>query len=183
VSSTKNWISNKWIHRFLFYVLISIIVWNKHYLLLMHSIFFYISFESLNQNANYLSLKRHDLYNWIFIFFLAFITWVRTRSFPFSESIEFHLNTAEHLFFAITVCVLVTVYLQLFGVLKANTIQNLVLVLVVFNLIGVVNEWVQNYFREVEVFTLDQSNIKDIVINAIGSVLFLIGSIDYKLRK
>jgi len=82
-----------------------------------------------------------------------------------------------------TICVLVSVYLQLFGILKEDSILNLVLVLVVFNCIGVVNEYVQNYFRQIEVFTLDQNNIKDIMINAIGSVLFLIGSIDYKLKK
>lgn len=176
-------VSIKNIQRGVFWVLISVIIFGKHYSLLMYSIVFYISFEYLNQNNNYLTLKKHNYYNWIFVLFLAFIVWVRTRTYAFSESLEFHLNTIEHLFFALTICVLVSVYLQLFGVLKENSFRNLVLVLVVFNCIGVVNEYVQNYFRQLEVFALDQNNIKDIMINAIGSVLFLIGSIDYKLKK
>lgn len=181
--NSKNWVSNKRIQRLLFYSLIGVVVLNEHYMMLMYSGVFYISFEYLNQNNNYLALKKHNYYNWIFILFLAFIVWVRTRSFSFSEPIEFHLNTVEHLFFAITICILITVYLQLFGILKENSIRNLFLVLVVFNCIGVVNEWVQNYFRQVEVFTLDQSNIKDIVINLIGSALFFMGSVEYKLKK
>lgn len=179
----KNWISNKRIQRLLFYGFIGVVVWNKHYMLLMYSIVFYISFEFLNQNAKYTALKKHNVYNWIFIFFLVFIVWVRTRTYAFSESVEYHLNTVEHLFFAVTICILVTVYLQLFGILKENSILNLVLVLVVFNCIGVVNEWVQNYFKQVSVFTLDQSNRKDIVINLIGSTLFFLGSVEYKLKK
>lgn len=149
----------------------------------MYSGVFYISFEYLNQNNNYLTLKKHNYYNWIFVLFLAFIVWVRTRTYAFSESVEYHLNTIEHLLFAITICILVTVYMQLFRILKENSFRNLVLVLIVFNCIGVVNEYVQNYFRQIEVFTLDQNNLKDIMINAIGSVLFLIGSIEYKLKK
>jgi hypothetical protein len=171
------------IQRSIFWVLIIIIIYCKHYILLMYSSVFYFSFEFLNHYGKYLKSQQCNRNNWIFILFLAFIVWVRTRAYVFSESVEFHLNTVEHLFFAITVCVLVTVYLQLFGVLKENSIRNLVLVLVVFNLIGLVNEWVQNYFRQVEVFTLDQSNIKDIVINLIGSALFFLGSVEYKLKK
>lgn len=176
-------ILRKNIQRGVFWFLISVIIFGKHYLLLMYSSLFYISFEYLNQNDNYLALKKHNVYNWIFILFLAFIVWVRTRSFSFSESTEFHLNSAEHLFFAITICILVTVYLQIFGILKKNSIRNLLLVLVVFNCIGVVNEYVQNYFRHLEVFILDQNNRKDILINLIGSTLFFMGSIEYKLKK
>lgn len=181
--NSKNGFSNKRIQRLLFYCLIGVVVWNRHYMLLMYSGVFYISFEYLNQNNNYLTLKKHNYYNWIFILFLTFIVWVRTRTYLFSESVEYHLNTFEHLFFALTICVLVRVYLQLFGILRANTVRTLALVLVIFNCIGVVNEWVQNYFRQVDVFALDQSNIKDILINLLGSILFFLGSIEYKLKK
>lgn len=88
-------VSRKNIQRGVFWVLISVIVFGKHYSLLMYSSLFYISFEYLNQNNNYLALKKHNYYNCIFLLFLAFIFWVRTRTYEFSESIEFHLNSAE----------------------------------------------------------------------------------------
>lgn len=173
----KNRISNKSIQRLLFFSLILAIVWNQHYFLLMYSGVFYLSFEYLNRNNWYLESKNHDYYNWFFVVFLAFIVWVRTRSFQFSELVELHLNTLEHLLFSFVICLLIALYLSVFGVCKEKRISKAVLVFIVFNCIGLMNESVQNHFRLLDVFTFDQNNLKDVLINLIGSSVFLIGSI------
>ena len=179
----KNLFVNKSIQRVLFYGLIVVVILNRHYMLLMYSFVFYGSFEYLNQNNRYTELIKHNQYNWIFLLFLAFIVWVRTRSYTFSQSVEFHLNTMEHIFFALTICLLLSVYVQLFGVFKENKTKNVFLVCVAFNLIGLLNEFVQNYFRLTHFSTLELSNIKDVLVNLIGSSLFLIFSIQYKFKK
>ncbi len=176
-------VSNKNTLRIAFLILFLIIVYCKHYMLLMYSSVFYISFEYLNQNEKYLKSRYYSWNNWISVFFLAFIVWVRTRPYQFSESSEYHLNTIEHIFFALTISLLLSVYLQLFGVFKENKIKNSILVFVAFNLIGLLNEFVQNYFRLTHFFTFEHSNIKDLTVNLIGSSLFLIFSIHYKFKK
>ncbi len=179
----KNLFLNKSIQRVLFYGLIVVVILNRNYMLLMYSFVFYISFEYLNQNNRYTALRKHNQYNWIFLFFLVFIVWVRTRLYHFSQAAEFHLNTMEHIFFALTICLLLSVYVQLFGVFKENRTKNLIFVCVAFNLIGLLNEFVQNYFRLTHFFTLELSNVKDVLVNLIGSSLFLIFSIQYKFIK
>ena len=44
------------------------------------------------------------------------------------------------------------------------------------------NEYFQNFYSQTQLFNLKENDIKDIFINFIGSTLFLIKSIFYKIK-
>lgn len=175
---------SKNIQRSIFVFLTVLIIIFRKYFLLFYAGIFYASFEYLNQNEKYSALKRHHSYNWLFIAFLAFIVVVRIRLFHDSETIEYHLNTLEHLFFAIIICLVINVYFLIFNIMQKNAVLKIMSVFVVFNLIGIVNEYFQNYFQpENQFYILKENNLKDIVINLLGSTFFLLASVNYKFKK
>lgn len=170
--------------RLLFLFLTALIIIFQKYFLLFYIAVFYASFEFLNQNRKYNALKRRHIYNWLFIAFLAFVVLVRIEVFYSSKTTEYHLNTLEHLFFAIIICLIINIYFVIFAVFQKNTIIKLLSVFLIFNLIGLINEYFQNYFQPGNYFyLLKGNNIKDITINLLGSTIFSLASINYKLKK
>lgn len=174
--STKN--SQKLFFLLLFIAIILI----KVYFLLIYAALFFISFLYLNSNEKYQKLEHYKFYNWIFIVFLSFIVLVRSNLFNFAEQIKYNLNTIEHLFFAFILCLLLSIYMQLFNLIFKKYLVRMLVIFILFNFIGLLNEYFQNFYSQTQLFNLKENDIKDIFINFIGSTLFLITSIFYKIK-
>lgn len=165
--------SQKNSQRLLFVFLFLLIIIIKVYVLLVYGMLFYLSYEYLNSNKNYLKIHNHTIYNWLFPGFIMFVVLVRSKWFFISESIDYHLNTLEHLFFACVLCLTLRIYFKIFN-LNVLWINSLLLVFIVFNLIGLANEYFQNFFQPTNILLLEKGDIKDIYVNLAGSVLYLV---------
>jgi len=150
--------------------------------LLIYEVLFYFSFEYLNSNSNYLKIKLHKFYNWLFLSFMSFIVFVRMDMFSFSTTTNYHLNSAEHLLFAFVICLTLYIYMQIFNLISSQFYLNLLIVFIAFNGIGLLNEFFQNFYQQKTIFYLKETNIKDIIINGIGSSLVVILSLFYKFK-
>ncbi len=164
-------LSQKNIQRFLFGALFVTILIIKVYFLLLYAAVFYLSYEYLNSNKSYLANTRQTFYNWLFIFFLLFVVLVRSKWFFNSPNMNYNLNIAEHFFFAFIVCLTLSIYFQILTY-KNIRLKSLLLIVLVFNIIGLLNECFQNFFQSKALFILEQEDLKDIVVNIGGSVLY-----------
>jgi hypothetical protein len=171
------------IQRILFLTLSAAFIFGKVYVLLVYVSIYYLSFEYLNSNKKYLKISAHKIYNWFFIAYLAFIVFVRARFFTFTGSIEYNLNTAEHLFFAFLICQTLLIYMQLFSLLPENDLLQLLTVFLLLNFIGIINEYFQNFYHHLPIFYLEPDDLKDLTINLIGSSLFVTVSVILKRKK
>lgn len=178
-----NFLSSKNFQRLLFLTFFGAIILIKTKILLLYEIVFFASYEYLNSNKNYLQLQLHCYYNWFFLFFLGFIILVRADLFNFSDEIAYHLNSVEHLFFSFLICLLLSVYITLFTVFANHKVVKLLFIFIAFNLIGLLNEYFQNYFQDSEVFLLKENDSKDMVINLLGSILFIIFASVFRIKK
>lgn len=162
------------LQRILFFLLCAAFLLGKVYILLAYVSVYYLSFEYLNSNKKYLEIPQHKIYNWLFIAYLAFIVLVRARLFHFSEAVNFHLNTAEHLFFTFLICQTISIYMQILGLKSNNQLLKLIKIFAILNLIGLLNEYFQNFYHHLPVFSLEENDIKDLIVNFIGSLLFVV---------
>jgi hypothetical protein len=134
---------------------------------------FYLSYEYLNSNKKYIAMRNHSIYNWLFLWFILFVILVRSKWFFISLSIDYHLNTVEHLFFAFVLCLSLSIYFQIFK-LVTIPLKRMLVVFISFNLIGLMNEYFQNFYQGTTVSFLDKTDIKDIYVNLVGSLLYVI---------
>jgi VanZ family protein len=72
--------------------------------------------------------------------------------------------------------------MQIFNLISSKFYLNLLVVFVAFNVIGFLNEYFQNFYQQQPIFNLKETNIKDIIINVIGSSLVVILSLFYKFK-
>jgi hypothetical protein len=165
-------LSQKNIQRLLFIFLFLLIFVIKNNVLFVYEALFYISYEYLNSNKKYLEIRNHTIYNWLFIGFLMFVILVRSKWFFISESVDYHLNTVEHLFFSGIVCLILRIYFQIFN-FNLLWIKSLLLAFIAFNFIGLINEYFQNFFQQTPILLLEEGDVKDIYVNLAGSVLYL----------
>lgn len=177
-----NHLSTKNSQKLFFLLLFIAIILIKVYFLLIYAALFFISFLYLNSNEKYQKLEYYKFYNWIFIVFLSFIVLVRSNLFNFAKQIKYNLNTIEHLFFAFILCLLLSIYMQLFNLIFKKYLVKMLVIFILFNFIGLLNEYFQNFYSQTQLFNLKENDIKDIFINFIGSTLFLITSIFYKIK-
>ncbi len=161
------------IQRLFFALLFLTIIFIELPTLLVYEALFYLSYEYLNSNKSYLAIRNHIIYNWLFLTFLSFIILVRSKCFFVSESFDYHLNTIEHLFFACIICLILSIYFKIFN-LNISRIKSLLLVFGIFNLIGLVNEYLQNLFQQTPFLRLEKGDVKDIYVNLAGSGLYLV---------
>jgi hypothetical protein len=170
-------LTTKNIQRLLFLLLFVAAILIKMYMLLASEILYYLSFEYLNSNKKYLRMPSHQRYNWFFISFVLFVVMVRADLFGFSDRVDYHINTVEHLFFSAVMCLMVLVYLQLFKMVSKQPLLKLTVVFVVLNFLGLINEFFQNLFQERPFFSIEGNDIKDMIVNFIGSSVFVIISL------
>lgn len=169
--------------RLLFLILAIAVIFSGVYVLLIYEAVYYLSFEYLNSKEKYRKIKAHTIYNWLYIAYLAFEVLVRSDIFHFSERINYHVNTVEHLFFTFLISLTISIYLGLFNLLPHKYLLKLVTVFVILNVIGIINEYFQNIYQLTPIFCLEETDIKDIVINLIGSSLFVVFSLILNRKK
>ena len=178
-----NFLSSKKFQRLLFLIFFIAIILIKTNILLIYEIVFFTSYEYLNSNKKYLQLQLHCYYNWFFLFFLGFIILVRADLFNFSDTIDYHLNSVEHLFFSFIICLLLSIYMTLFDVLTNHKALKFILIFGTFNFIGLLNEYFQNYFQHSDVLLLKENDAKDMMMNLLGSILFVIFAYIFRVKK
>jgi VanZ family protein len=146
--------------------------WHRATSLLYYAAAMIVLLEGLNWQKAFRLLPNFKIYNTLFVSYLAFIMLNRTRSFKWSEPVEAILNIAEHGFFAIIVCSILWLFLNIFT--KRNFRWKAIWVLVIFNIIGVLNEVFQNWLNQQPFWDFVADARKDMIVNALGAFLFLI---------
>ncbi len=169
--------------RILFLLLAFAIVLSGVYVMLIYELVYYLSFEYLNSNEKYRRLESYKTYNWLFIAYMAFEVAVRTHVFKLNARMDYHVNTAEHLFFTFLISMSISIYLHFFNLLEENRLLKLLTVFVILNIIGVLNEFFQNFYQHEPLFVLEGNDLKDLVVNVIGSSLFVIVSLIFRPKK
>jgi VanZ family protein len=96
------------------------------------------------------------------------------------KNVEEGINIVEHIFFALIVCLLISQLLLFFKKINVNKIQEALLIFTIFNAIGVFNEFFQNIISNRALFIFTPDSIKDIGINLIGSLIFVVYSLNFK---
>jgi VanZ family protein len=96
----------------------------------------------------------------------------RANIWGFSDKTFYNLNSLEHILFAIVISLLIYYYILFYN--QKNKINPILLSVFLFNSIGIINEFFQNYFQGKLVFFLDDFSIKDLIANVIGSMFFIL---------
>jgi hypothetical protein len=113
----------------------------------------------------------YSVSNALSVAYLWTILMNRSRSFRLDGTLEWSINLAEHMAFALVICLILLRGAQLMH--NWTTRFKLLVVILAFNLIGLGNEWFQNALAGRRLFSLDGEAIKDLLVNACGSVVFL----------
>jgi Fe2+ transport system protein B len=137
-----------------------------------------LSIEYLNHHTRYLSNRYHRYFNAVFIGYLIAVIWDRTRKIHYRFSYEWHFNSVMHIVFALVICLKISIYVSLFKV--TSKYKNFFIALI-FNVLGLVNEFFQNILCQRSFFILIADAKKDLLMNGVGTLLFLIGM--YGLKK
>jgi hypothetical protein len=166
--------------RILELIILFIIIITKSYFLLAYNGVMYIFIEILNSKIVYLNQKNYKTINTLFVVYQLFITINRVRTIKFSENTEGPINIVEHIFFALIVCLLISQLLLFFRKMTLNKRQEALLVFTIFNAVGVFNEFFQNIISNRALFIFTPDSIKDIGINLIGSLIFVVYSLILK---
>ena len=158
--------------RLIVVALLVIISITGSYQLLYYVAVFVGSIEFLNQRDAFKNLPNFKFLNGIFALFLTFIVLNRSRHFKMSHYTEGVVNILEHGFFALIICLKLLLYFHLFS--NYSIRLKAVLVAIIFNSIGIVNEIFQNWLNHRALFSFIEDARKDLLINCLGSILFLI---------
>lgn len=157
----------------LFYVISLLVVYIiKVPILYFYIIFFYINVEILllkKKKSNTKIFKKTQVF---FMLFVSFVLFVRAHLFGFSETTEENLNTVEHILFAIVICLIIYYYCTFFGNSKHS--KSVIISFIISNFLGLINEFFQNYFQGKPVFVLDEFSIKDLIVNMLGTLIFIV---------
>jgi hypothetical protein len=166
--------------RILELIILSIIIFTKSYFLLAYNCLMYIFIEILNSKNIYLSQKNYKITNALFIGYQLLITINRTRTIKFGKNVEEGINIVEHIFFALIVCLLISQLLLFFKKITLSKRKEALVVFSIFNTIGVFNEFFQNIISHRALFVFTPDSVKDIGINLIGSLIFVVYSLIFK---
>lgn len=157
--------------------LIIILIGGKMYLLVYVAVFF-AGIEFLNSRKGYTRSPVHRRYNAIFMLFILFIVLNRSITFYFSDGFEDALNLLEHGLFAVVMCLTLLCFLQLFG--RWSHRSRMIIVLLAFNLIGLLNEVFQNGMNDRQLLVFEADARKDMAVNLIASAIFFVVARDTK---
>jgi hypothetical protein len=158
--------------RLIIAALLIIILIGGHYTYLYYAAVMIGSIDYLNRQKAFKSLPNFKIFNAIFVGYLAFIAINRSRHFKMSAYTEGVVNIAEHGFFALIICLKLLLYFHLFS--KLSLRLKAILVALLFNLIGVMNEIFQSWLNERPLFVFIEDACKDMTVNVLGTILFLI---------
>lgn len=120
------------------------------------------------------SQQRFKLFNALFLVYLMFVVWERTRHYQFSSSIELQINNSEHILFGVMICFIASLVLWLPPFNLHSFYVRLLLSVLIFNMIGLFNEWFQNWLYNRPVFALIPDSLKDLRMNVWGTLIFVV---------
>ena len=155
-------------------VILLIILYSKQFQILYYFPVMFISLEYLNQNKQYNTQYNYKLLNAIFVSYVLFICIDRGRPTQFYPLIEIIINSIEHLLFGFIICIKIAVY---YSILKHKILlkrNELIMIAVTFNIFGFLNEFFQNWYKHQSQWQLKFDSRKDILMNIIGTLLFII---------
>lgn len=167
-----NFSAINWLTRFFYLLSLFVVYLIKMPILYFYILFFFISVEVLLLKKKKSETKFFKFSQLFFTCFVSYILFVRAHIWGFSDETNYNLNTIEHLLFALVICLLIYFYTSFFGSKKRT--NPIFLSVFIFNLIGVLNEFFQNYFQGKSIFILDEFSIKDLIVNVLGSLIFII---------
>lgn len=118
------------------------------------------------------SKKENLLITFLTYFFVSIVFIIRSKYFNQNKSVDFYLNTLEHILFSILICFFLYHLLNYFN--KKSSIIRLILVVILFNVVGLINEIFQNFAQKKSLISFDEHNHKDVFVNLIGSIVFFV---------
>ena len=135
------------------------------YIFVFYLILIFLRFILKSKNENLL----FTLISYFFVF-IVFI--IRSNYFNKDKWLDFFLNTLEHFLFSILICLYLNYFILYF--IKISTNIRLISIVFIFNIIGFINEFFQNFVQNKPLFSFDEHSFKDIVVNFIGSIIFFV---------
>ena len=151
-------------------LLLCVILYVKNWSLMPYWTAMMLSLEILNRDERYRNQRFFRFYNLLFMSYLILVVADRTRKFHVLYSIEWTFNSLMHILFGLVVCFKISQYLTVFDI-KMN--KRLLYIALIFNIIGVLNEFLQNMMGQREVLVLIPDAQKDLVMNVIGTMVFM----------
>lgn len=153
-------------------LLMLFVFWGK-YAFIIYILINQILLEILNTNAQY-KLHPYKWYNTIFILY-EMVLLERLRHFKMNSTAEWWLNNVEHIFFALVIGFLIYILIALYWLKQDKyRLQRGLLVAIIFNAVGLINEWQQNKQAGRPVFELIADSKKDLKMNLIGTTILLV---------
>ena len=159
-------------------LLLIIIFYVKNWTLLPYWTAMMVSLEILNRNKRYINQPFYRFYNTLFMGYLILVVWDRTRSYHVGDGVEWVFNSLMHILFGLVVCFKISQYMAVFNFKFKNRILYIALI---FNILGVLNEFMQNVMCHREPFVLIPDAQKDLVMNVVGTLIFL--GVEYGLNQ
>ena len=127
----------------------------------------------LNSRPSFLR-QPYKLYNTIFLIYLSFVVWERTRTHQFSVFTELWINNLEHVLFGLMICFITNLVISLPPFNFKKFAQRILASIVIFNCIGFINELFQNVMTQRPIFHFIPDSQKDIRMNLLGTTAFII---------
>ena len=100
----------------------------------------------------------------VYLLYLVFITLERDKWLGFKGTKLDIINILEHILFALLVCSQVYFLLELIKFFQNKNIYKLVLVFILFNIIGIMNELYQNVLSNRERFEMVYDSWQDLLV-------------------
>lgn len=160
--------------RILYPLILLMIMLSKEYEILYYFPVMLISLEYLNHKKQYTEHYNYKLLNAVFIGYVLFICIDRGRPSKFYDVIEIMINSVEHLLFGFIICMKAAVYLSIFKERWQLSKNELLTIALIFNILGFLNEFFQNWYKHQAQWKLNGDSQKDILMNIIGSSIFVI---------
>jgi hypothetical protein len=160
------------IHARIINILLSaVFIISGHYVYCLYLGVMHLSLEVLNRQQLY-KTQQYKLYNTLFVLYELVLP-LRLRTIFFGEHIEWIINFAEHLLFAIVICIKVYIYTALsITPIKLSRLQRGIIAIIIFNIVGIANEVFQNNIANRYLFEFIPDSIKDIEVNIAGAFTF-----------
>ena len=163
--------------RIIGFLLLLLLFYVKNWTLLPYWLAMMVSLEILNRNKRYLNQPFYRFYNVLFMSYLILVVGDRTRSFRLGETVEWSFNSLMHILFGLIVCFKISQYLTAFD-FKLN--KRIFYIALIFNVLGVLNEFLQNLMGARPMFVLIPDAQKDLMMNVVGTLIFV--SVEYVLE-
>lgn len=137
----------------------------------------WISLELLNRQKSYMQSRLFSLFNNIFAYYTIVVIVNRSRNAQLGFVTEAVINVGEHFFYAIVIGLKLTIYLRIMTVEISK--KQLVWIVTTLNIIGFFNEVFQNALRGRFRLHFIADAQKDMLVNLIGSLVFLVCALQY----